>query len=183
MSSVQASTRYEFAIPTVETERLILRGWKEADAEGLAKLYGTEENTRFISGVLSPEGAWRMVAQRIGQWHLRGFGMFAVEEKSSGAFVGHAGPNFPAGWPEREIGWGLVPDFHGKGYATEAARAGLEFAYGVLGWDTAISLIDPDNVPSQKVATRLGTTFENTQQVADFTAGIYRHLPPSEILK
>lgn len=182
MSSDQATTCYELAIPTVETERLVLRGWKEDDAEGLAKLYGTEENTRYISGVLSPEGAWRMVAQRIGHWHLRGFGMFAVEEKSSGAFVGHAGPNFPAGWPEREIGWGLVPDFHGKGYASEAARAGLGFAYEVLGWDTAISLIDPANLPSQKVAERLGATFENTQQFTDFTAGIYRHLPPSEFL-
>lgn len=183
MSTYPAVTQYSFAIPTIETDRLILRGWKEDDAGGLAKLYGTEENTRFIGGMLSPSDAWRMVAQRIGQWHLRGFALFAVEEKASGAFVGHCGPNFPAGWPEREIGWGLVPGFHGKGYAIEAARASLAFAYQVLGWTTAISLIDADNLPSQKLAERMGATYESTQQVTSFTAGVYRHLPPEEFLK
>lgn len=183
MSTNLTSMRYAFEIPTVETERLILRGWKEDDAVGVAEIYGSEENTRFIGEMLTVDGAWRMVAQRIGQWHLRGFAMFAVEEKATGAFVGHAGPNFPAGWPEREIGWALVPKFHGCGYATEAGRASLEFAYGVLGWDTAISLIDPGNVPSQKVAERLGAVYESTQQVTDFTAGVYRHLPPSKFMK
>lgn len=182
MSVYPTMTTYDVGIPTIETERLLLRGWKEDDAEGLAKLYGDEANATFIGGVLSPDEAWRMVAQRIGQWQLRGFAMFAVEEKASGTFVGHAGPHFPAGWPEPEIGWGLVPGFHGKGYAGEAARAGLTFAYQVLGWDTAISLIDAGNVPSQNLAKRLGATYESTQQVTTFTAGIYRHLPPSDFL-
>jgi RimJ/RimL family protein N-acetyltransferase len=175
--------QYALEIPTVETERLILRGWKEDDAAGVAEIYGSEENTRFIGEKLTVDGAWRMVAQRIGQWHLRGFAMFAVEEKATGAFVGHAGPNFPAGWPEREIGWALVPKFHGRGYATEAGRASLHFAYETLGWDTAISLIDADNLPSRKVAQRLGATYESTQHVTDFTADVYRHLSPSEFLK
>lgn len=177
------TTDYVLTIPTVETERLLLRGWKEADADGLAELYGDEDNAKFIGGVMAPWDAWRMVAQRIGQWHLRGFAMFAIEEKASGQFIGHAGPNFPNGWPEREIGWGLVKRFHGKGYAFEAAHASLTFAYRDLGWDTAMSLIDPDNTPSRKLAERLGATYESTQMVTSFTADVYRHLSPTEFLK
>ena len=176
------TTRYAFTIPTLETKRLLLRGWKEADADGYAQLYGDPETSRFIGGVLSPEEAWRMIAQRIGQWQLRGFAMFAIEEKASGAFVGHCGPNFPAGWPEREIGWGLIKRFQGRGYAAEAARTALRFAYEVLGWDTAISLIDKGNDPSRRLAERLGARYERTEQVTDFTADIYRHLPPSQFL-
>lgn len=183
MSHVQASTRYDFSVPTIETERLILRGWREEDVEGLARLYGDAANTRFIGGPQTPHQVWRIVAQRIGQWHLRGCAMLAVEEKATGAFVGHCGPHFPEGWPEPEIGWGLVPGFHGKGYASEAAHASLTFAYEVLGWKTAISLIDADNVPSLKLAKRMGATYESTQKVTTFTAGIYRHLPPSQFLK
>ncbi|MFN3227690.1 MAG: GNAT family N-acetyltransferase [Hyphomicrobiales bacterium] len=136
-------TNYALTIPTIETERLVLRGWKEADAAGYAELYGDEDNAKFIGGVMASWDAWRMVAQRIGQWHLRGFAMFAVEHKESGQFIGHAGPNFPEGWPEREIGWGLIKRFQGKGYASEAARASLRFAYEVLGWRTAIASSTP----------------------------------------
>ncbi len=177
------TTDYALTIPTLETERLLLRGWKESDAEGYGELYGDEDNAKFIGGVMAPWDAWRMVAQRIGQWHLRGFAMFAIEEKASGQFIGHAGPNFPKGWPEPEIGWGLVKRFHGKGYALEAARASLRFAYEALGWNTAMSLIDPDNIPSRKLAERLGATYESTQTVTSFTADVYRHLSPTEFLK
>lgn len=177
------STDYGLIIPTLETERLILRGWKEADAEGYAQLYGDEDNARFIGGTLNADDAWRMVAQRLGQWALRGFALFAVEEKATGTFVGHAGPHYPAGWPEPEIGWGLLPQFHGKGYATEAAFAGLRFAYETLGWKTAMSLVDEMNTPSAKVAMRLGAHYENSKIVTSFTADVYRHLPPSQFLK
>jgi RimJ/RimL family protein N-acetyltransferase len=175
-------TDYGLTIPTLETERLVLRGWLESDAQDYAELYGDVETSQFIGGPLSPSDAWRMVAQRIGQWHLRGFAMFAVEEKSSGTFVGHCGPNFPEGWPEREIGWGFIKRFHGQGLATEAAIAALHYAYQALGWDTAVSLVDPMNTPSAKLARRLGAKYERTEQVTSFTADVYRHLPPSDFL-
>ncbi|MEM1288836.1 MAG: GNAT family N-acetyltransferase [Pseudomonadota bacterium] len=176
------TTDYSLTIPTVETERLLLRGWRESDAKGYAELYGDEENVRFIGGTLTPPEAWRMVAQRIGQWYLRGFAMFAVELKETGEFIGHCGPNFPAGWPEHEIGYGFIKRFHGKGYATEAASASLEFAYRTLGWTTAISLIDALNTPSARLAMRLGARYERTEKVTSFTADVYRHLPPEKFL-
>ena len=173
---------YTFTIPTLETEHLLLRGWREEDLDSLVEALSDADYTRFIGGPFSRNAAWRKIAGAIGQWHLRGYGMFALEEKASGAFVGYCGPHCPEGWPEPEIGWTLHPGFQGKGYATEAACESLRYAYTDLGWPTAISLVDDGNTPSRKVAERLGATYERTEQVTDFTAGIFRHLPPSEFL-
>ena len=66
---------------------------------------------------------WRNAAIMAGHWALHGFGMFVVEEKASGTFVGRVGPVYPPGWPGFEVGWGIATEFRGKGYAVEAARA------------------------------------------------------------
>ena len=92
--------------------------------------------------------AWRTMAYGLGHWALRGFGMWAVVEKSSGKFIGRVGPNYPEGWPTTEIGWSLARESWGKGYATEAARVTMDYAFTVLRWARAISLIAPDNVRS-----------------------------------
>ncbi|MEM6712375.1 MAG: GNAT family N-acetyltransferase [Pseudomonadota bacterium] len=182
MASLTRTSTYSFTVPTLETKRLVMRGWREEDAEPLAKIYSDEDVTRFIGGVRSGPESWRTMCQRIGQWHVRGYAMFAVDEKVSGAFIGYCGPHFPAGWPEPEIGWTFAREHWGKGYATEAARASLIYAYTELGWSTAISLIDKDNSASERVATKLGATYESTREVTDFTARIFRHLPPDQFL-
>lgn len=176
-------TEYRFTVPTLETSRLLLRDWREDDLDGLAEIYADENHTRYIGGAMPRYDVWRMICQRIGQWAIRGYAMFALEEKETGAFAGYCGPHFPFGWPEPEIGWTLHPAHQGKGYATEAARASLKFAYEVLGWETAMSLIDKDNLASRGVAQRLGATYESTQEVTSFTADLYRHLPPSQFLQ
>ena len=91
-----------------------------------------------------------------GHWALHGVGMFVVEEKSSGKFVGRVGPWFPPGWPGFEVGWGIASEFRGKGYALEAARAAIDWSFATFELDQIIHCIDRENTASQAVARRLG---------------------------
>jgi RimJ/RimL family protein N-acetyltransferase len=111
---------------------------------------------------LSRGDAWRHMAMFVGHWQLRGFGMWAVEERDTRRFVGRVGLHQPDGWPGLEVGWMLDRATWGRGYATEAARAALDHAWHVLGADHVISLIAPENAASIRVAERLGETLEGT---------------------
>ncbi|MEO1746520.1 MAG: GNAT family N-acetyltransferase [Pseudomonadota bacterium] len=177
-------TKLNVSIPTLETERLILRGFEESDLDAMAAMYADADNMRFIGGAQPVHEVWRRIAASIGHWAMRGFGFMAVVEKSSGDFVGQCGPLRPHAWPENEIGYSFRRDAQGQGYATEAARASLAYAYRDLGWETAISVIDSENFASQGVAKKLGATKEQTDvSIWDFTADIWRHLPPEDFFK
>lgn len=144
--------------PVLETERLILRPTGLEDFEGWASLMADEEAARYIGGVQAPSAAWRGLMGMAGAWALTGVAMFSVIEKASDRWIGRLGPWRPADWPGPEVGWGLVREAWGKGYATEGATAAIDFAFDQLGWDEVIHCIDPANTPSQKVAQRLGST-------------------------
>ena len=141
----------------IETERLILRLPKREDFDAYAETYADAVTTRHLGGALSRSAAWRKFLQGPGAWVIQGFAMFSVIEKSSGDWVGSIGPWRPEGWPGNEIGWILHRKAWGKGYATEAATAGADWAFANLGWTDIIHCIDPDNVASQNVACRLGS--------------------------
>jgi RimJ/RimL family protein N-acetyltransferase len=145
--------------PTLTTERLLLRGWRAADFEPFVAMMSSEDVARFLTVDRAPQDraqAWRSMAMFVGHWMLRGFGMFVVEERETGAFVGRVGPWRPEGWPGFEIGWGLSRPHWGKGYAVEAARAAGDWAFATFDLEEIISLIHVDNVRSQNVAQRLG---------------------------
>ncbi len=146
-------------IPRLETDRLILRAPCEEDVASEAAFFATDAS-RFVGGPLREDETWRMVAMLLGHGAMRGYGFGGVAEKATGSYVGHVGLWCPLGWPEPEIGWTLMNSATGKGYATEAALAARLHAYEVLGWSTAISLIDPENDGSKAVAKRLGAQFE-----------------------
>jgi RimJ/RimL family protein N-acetyltransferase len=148
-------------IPTVETERLLLRGFQETDVDALEAMAADPVIAPFVGYAGAPlrEACWRSVALWIGHWALRGFGLWAVEERASGAFIGRIGIWQPEGWPGVEVGWLLGPDWWGRGYATEAARASLDWGFERLDFAELISLIQPANQASIAVAERIGERY------------------------
>ena len=146
--------------PVIETERLKLRMWREADIEPNTAMLADPASGRFITSDGKPITdafvGWRNAAIMAGHWVLHGVGMFVVEEKSTGKFVGRVGPWSPPTWPDFEIGWGIASDFRGKGYAVEAARASIDWAFATFEIEQVIHCIDCENIASQAVARRLG---------------------------
>jgi RimJ/RimL family protein N-acetyltransferase len=144
--------------PRLETERLILRPLDGArDFEPLAAMMADEQTARFIGGVQERAAAWRSMCAIIGHWQVRGYGFFAVEDKATGEFLGRVGPWYPEGWPAPEVGWTIRRDAWGKGYASEAATAAIDWAFDHLKWSAVIHVIEPANTPSIGVAIRLGS--------------------------
>jgi RimJ/RimL family protein N-acetyltransferase len=150
--------------PFIETERLKLRMWREADIEPNTAMLADPDSGRFITADGKPITdafvGWRNAAIMSGHWVLHGVGMFAVEEKATGKFAGRVGPWLPPGWPGFEIGWGIAREFRGKGYALEAARASIGWAFATFDLDQIIHCIDRENAASQSVARRLGAVIE-----------------------
>jgi RimJ/RimL family protein N-acetyltransferase len=109
----------------------------------------------------------------VGHWELLGYGYFAVEDQNTGRFVGRIGFTNVEGWPGFEIGWTLLPEFQGKGYATEGARCLLSYAFNEMRRDHVISVIHPDNKPSIRAAERLGERLEGQTDVDGMPMLIY----------
>ena len=122
-------------IPTLVTERLRLCALGERHFEAYAAMLADASSTRFVGDgqPLDRMNAWRSMAMLLGHWALRGCGMWAVELRHSGEFVGRVGLHYPEGWPALEIGWMLRADQRRQGYATEGARVALEFGFRTLG--------------------------------------------------
>ncbi len=162
-------------IPTVETERLLLREFRETDVDELKVMAADPVIAPFVGypGAGLREACWRSVALWIGHWALRGFGMWAVEERASGTFIGRIGLWEPEGWPGTEVGWMLGPAWWGRGYATEAARASLAWGFEHLPVDEIVSLIQPDNRASQAVAKRIGESYRGETPFRGGTTGLW----------
>jgi RimJ/RimL family protein N-acetyltransferase len=160
---------------TLETERLILRMFREDDFEQYARLCADPEVVRYLGEgkTLDRGEAWRQMAMIVGHWGLRGYGPWAVEERGSGNLVGRIGFLNPEGWPGFELGWVLGRGYWGKGYATEGARRALAHAFAEMGRDHVISLIHPANSGSIRVAERLGERLEGRTELFGHEVLIY----------
>ena len=151
------------AAERLETERLILRMFREEDFEAYhAKICADPDVMRYLGDgqPLTRSLAWRQMAMIVGHWRLKGYGMWAVEERSTGDLVGRIGLFSPEGWPGFELGWVLAKASWGRGYATEGARRVLDHVFTDMGRDRVISLIYPGNAASIRVAERIGETLE-----------------------
>jgi RimJ/RimL family protein N-acetyltransferase len=159
---------------TLETERLLLRLFREDDFESYAQIHSDEEVMRYLGGkTFNRLEAWRHMAFIVGHWHLLGYGHWAVEEKATGRMIGRLGFLNPVGWPGFEIGWTLARDCWGKGYATEGARRALRYAFTEMGREHVISLIHPDNRASIRVAERLGERLEGETEILGIGVLVY----------
>jgi RimJ/RimL family protein N-acetyltransferase len=143
--------------PVLETERLTLRPIALEDFPRWAEMMADPEAAKFLGGAQPAATAWRGFMSMAGAWSLTGVSMFSVIERDTGLWLGRIGPWTPHDWPGTEVGWGLHPDAQGRGYGVEAATATIDYAFDVLGWTEVIHCIDPDNVPSQRLAERLGS--------------------------
>ncbi len=154
------------AAPKLETRRLILRGWHEDDLDAYARMMADPDTARFITRggrAYDERQSWSEAAFLIGHWQLLGYGMFVVEERATGDFVGRVGPLQPKGWPGFEIAWAIAPAARGRGYASEAAEAAIDWSFRSFELERVISIIHDLNVASRRVAEKLGETQTSEQ--------------------
>lgn len=161
----------------LETPRLKLEPYDDSHYEGLRVMDSDAGVMRYITGgiVKTPEETWEGIRRVQARWDKYNFSWWAIREKSSGAIVGAACLQHLAnvdGAP-LEIGWRLVPDHMGKGYATEAAKAIVDYAVEQVGATYLVAVADPENIPSQRVMQRLGMTYKAIEQHYDAPCVVY----------
>lgn len=161
----------------LETERLVLRMFGNDDLDAYYAICSDLEVMEFIGQgkAMNRLDTWRQIAVMLGHWQLRGYGSWAIEEKASGKLVGRVGFINPEGWPGLEIGWALARSSWGFGYATEAARAALQYGFQTFGFSRVISLIHPENTRSIRVSERLGGVEDGATEVIGVRVLIYAY--------
>ncbi|MDG1819757.1 MAG: GNAT family N-acetyltransferase [Porticoccaceae bacterium] len=158
-------------ITELETERLILRQWRETDYPLFAKLNADKQVMKYILSPLSPEESDTLAGICASLISTRGWGLWAVELRSTDSFIGFVGLHVPKDTlpfpPSLEIGWRLAKQYWGYGYATEAASTVLKFAFETLNLNEVISFTSVDNYPSRSVMERIGliNTNQNFQHI------------------
>ena len=167
-------------IPVIETGRLILRGPEERDFEAFAA-FSASDRAKWVGGPYPRARAWGGFLNTFGHWALRGYGMWMLEDRATGATAGRVGMIFNDGWDEPELGWHVFEGFEGKGYAYEAALAARDYAARHQGLDGVISYIVPDNHRSAALAARLGAVIERDGEVMGHACKVWRHPHVAEV--
>jgi RimJ/RimL family protein N-acetyltransferase len=164
-------------IPILTTRQLVLRGLCAADWDAYAALSADSRVRDWLGGkLLSREESWTQMALFLGQWALRGYGIFAVE--CGGRLAGRVGLLHLMGWQEPELAWTLAPDFWGQGLATEAAATVRDWAFASFGFGRLVSYILPSNARSRRVAEKLGAARTETILRAGMPHDVWEHPAP-----
>lgn len=146
-------------VPELRTERLLLRGFRDADREPFAALNADPEVTRHLQGPLDRERSDAFVERIAACWAERGWGLWALEHVDTGVFLGYTGlwpADFLPSGPAVEVGWRLARHAWGRGYAPEAAREALRFGFDEVGLDEIVSFTAAGNVASLRVMEKIG---------------------------
>ncbi len=152
--------------PCLQTERLLMREWRDGDRAPYAALNSDPEVMRHFPSMLTPQQSEEMIDRMVNAWRDRGFGLWAVERDDTGEFIGFVGLSAPA-WqtwftPCVEVGWRLAKQHWGNGFATEAALATLDwgFEHVDLPNDEIVSFTTEGNVNSRRVMDKIGLTHD-----------------------
>lgn len=144
----------------IETERLRMRPWQASDSTPFAAMNGDERVMEFFPSVINKEASDGIISRLQDHFNEYGWGFWAVELRATGEFIGFIGLLVPRkeipAYPCVEVGWRLAPQFWHQGYATEGARASLDFAFDQLGLAYVVAFVVPENTPSRAVMHRLG---------------------------
>lgn len=140
----------------IETQRLILRPPQEIDFEAFAAAQGNREFKRHTGGVLSRARAFEEFRAWLNFWEIKDYCFFSIIEKQTNSWIGRAGPTHRANENFQELGWSIIPQFQGMGFAFEASQAAIEWTKRELNWNNLIFRISRENIQSQKLAQRLG---------------------------
>jgi RimJ/RimL family protein N-acetyltransferase len=160
-------------IPSIETQRLLLRAPAEIDTPVYRDFFADEAASAFYGGPMSAERAWRVLAQDLGHWLLRGYGRWSVVVKDTGVMIGGCGLWWPQTSPRSELTWWIVPAARRHGYAFEASRAAIAFGYDVLRWDLVETHMNDHNVGARQLAKKLGGQIIAREQFPD---GVWRNI-------
>ena len=155
----------------LQTARLLLRPWRQEDLGPYARMCADPEVMRYMPATMSREQSAEQLAGFVSHWEERGFGLWAVEERASGDFIGRIGLMRHEDWPEgehnTEVGWLLDRSYWGRGLATEGALASLRYGFEELGLERIISITLPANAASRRVMEKAGLTFQGETRWSD----------------
>ncbi len=154
-------------IPALMTERLRLRAPQAEDFAVYQTFFADAVGSGNYGGPLRPDQAFRVLATDIGHWALRGFGKWIIVRRDTDQAIGGCGLSHPRGWPSAELTWWLLPDQRGVGFATEASKAVIAFAYQTLGWPIVETHMRDENKAARRLAERLGGSITRRAQFPD----------------
>lgn len=143
-------------IPTLETDRLILRAPRDSDFACYWDFYSDGKASEFYDGPKSKIDAWHQLARDLGHWQLRGHGLWMLESKQDGTSVGVCGLVWPTGWPRSELTWWISSASRRQGFAKEASKEVIRFGYETLQWDLVQTHMKDENLAAKSLVLSLG---------------------------
>lgn len=145
-------------IPILETDRLIMRAPRASDFAIYRDFYGDAAASKFYGGPKSEAESWEKLAGDLGHWHLRGYGLWALETQQDNRTVGVCGLVWPYGWQRSELTWWIASDARRQGFAREASVAAIRFGYQQLKWDLVQTYMKDENEAAKALVLSLGGT-------------------------
>lgn len=163
-------------IPTLTTDRLHLLPPSAACAAMYQRFYTDAEASIAYGGPLAPAAAWTRLASDLGSWYLQGFGVWAVQQRNEGDFIGMCGFWQGMGWP-RELTWWFVPESRRRGFAREASLAAVAYAYAAFRWESVETYMNDTNESARALVLNLGGTKTDRRLFPDNLERDVFHIP------